>query len=181
MHGPAGYVRRNPPAIEGFSRFIPPQEISHSGQVSGNPLDMTALVTADKTRHERIAKQLPESFWTIFEAVRRESGACQQRVLAAVRKVTGDISIPLDRAGVRAVLQDVDDPVRTATTRRILVDLSEFGSTTVLQFEFVDPIWAWARQALTLGESQRLHFSAMDVRNSQNERMYGGGIETGTY
>ena len=122
-------------------------------------------------------------WWAIFESVRLESAATQERALRAVKhsfhQVIDAKRFPTTRACFRnRVRQTLRDPVGRATRLTATIDMSSVGLPDIA-FEFVDPIWVWVVQANRIGKREKLHFRSVVAENSQGARMYGCGVECG--
>ena len=159
------------------------QDAHQQGKPDGHGrLEMGGASFADNAAAERELM--------MFESVRTESQATQERVLRASKACAAPAPTldglysppkpyPTNRAAFRKVsAAGAPDLVREAVLMQGTVDLSSVGLPDIT-FEYIDPVWVWVQQAAAVGKHYKLWFEAVTDWNDSGERMYGRGVETG--
>lgn len=145
-----------------------------------DPIDICVLTKLARKHQLQVESAVDQRFWPLFEAVRGKDDKCIKSVIHALRRVVGtDVGFPVGRAALRSIVASIPDPGGEATMLRSHIDLSDLGISKPVEFDFVDPIYAWVQHAAIAGEEQQLHFDAWQEVNGHEERLYGGGVECG--
>ena len=160
--------------------------------VSGmsNPIHYGGIQDGYAAHIAKVEALFDPEWWMMFESVRTESQATQERVLRASKACAAPAPTldgfysppkpyPTNRAAFRKVsAAGAPDLVREAVLMQGTVDLSSVGLPDIT-FEYIDPVWVWVQQAAAVGKHYKLWFEAVTDWNDSGERMYGRGVETG--
>ena len=112
--------------------------------------------------------------WRVFCAVREQSRVVQSEVLRCTRKAVDPLyrpRWPKDRRQVDKLVNKCGG-FRSRIMRTAKIDMRDAGIHDQLQFEFVDPIYAWATTAFRVSESGPLHFKSQPFFNDAGERLW---------
>ena len=123
------------------------------------------------------------NMWRVFCAVKSQSRVVQSAVLSSVRKAVDPLYVerwPKDRRQVDKLVSK-SGGFRSRIMRSVKIDLSDVGFHGDINFEFVDPIYAWASTAFRVGQSGPLHFESQPYFNDAGERLYGRSVQSGDF
>lgn len=119
--------------------------------------------------------------WRLFCSVRTQTRVCQTSVLRAARPMVDPLRLtkwPKDRRGLDRMIEKLGG-FRSRIMRNVKIDLQDVG-LGVLQFTFVDPIYAWALTALRVSRSGPLYFQFCPLYDpNTGERLYGASVKCG--
>lgn len=130
--------------------------------------------------HSVYVQSQPE-MWRVFCAVQAQSRVVQSDVLRCTRKAVDPLfrpRWPKDRRQVDQLVKKCGG-FRSRIMRTVKIDMRDSGIHDQLQFEFVDPIYAWATTAFRVSERGPLHFKAQPFFNDAGERLYGDSVQGG--
>ena len=135
----------------------------------------------------KACESYPQSLWRVLDAVLDQSKACQDRVLESVlpllsaqeRKVW-----PRRRAYIDNKLNRTLGTFHARVTRIASIDLSHFkfhGLEDPIQFEFLDPVFAWAVRADKLIRNNiKFHFDYSERHHPvHGVPLYGASVANG--
>ena len=130
-----------------------------------------------KEHVERVMKLCDINLWRVFVAVRRETKVCQSAVLRAVRQIIH----PLSRNSWPADRRQLDRRIARAGgfNCRIVRPVTFEIRGHVIQWRFVDPIYAWTSTANKVSRTSPLYFRYRPRYNDSSERMYGTSVICG--
>ena len=134
-----------------------------------------------RTYVQQVVQSSDVNMWRVFCSVRTETRVCQTSVLQAVRPMVDSLqqaSWPKDRRALDRLIAKVGG-FRSRILRSVQVDMRDVGHD-VLEFTFVDPIYAWAATALRLSHSMPVHLRFCPLYDPETgERLYGTSVKCG--